>query len=493
MARAAMGTATGVASDGFNRVALFLVLLACYAYFPPRWADWNQNSRVDLTLAIVESATIRIDDYYENTGDYAVFGGHKYTDKAPGLSLVAVPVYSAFRVLARSSAARNLLDRVSHTEALGETLRPEGTGVRSDKVYFAAALYAVTFAGVSVPSALLGVLLYSFLAPLLPSAAARFRLLLAYGLATVAFPYSTVFYGHQTAAVLLFAAFERLHGIRWGTLGEGWLWTAGALCGLAVLIEFPALVPLLLLSLYAWRSVRRPLGLVRIVLGGAPFALALGWYNHSAFGSPFASSYRYLAIFPEISATGILGFSWPDAKALWGISFSPYRGLFFLSPFLLLAAPGFSHVLRDPAWRREGLLWLSIAVVQLALVSAWYDWRGGFAIGPRNLLVCLPFLIPPIAACMQAWSGRAWLRRSASALMILSFALVWVASVSGQSFPPIDVANPLTDFFWPKLLRGDVTRNLGMAIGLSSWYSLLPVLTAIGATLALVHRREGVT
>jgi hypothetical protein len=59
-----------------REVSLFLVLLFCYAYFQPKWADWNQNSRIDLTLALIEQRTVTIDRYYQNTGDYAYFNGH---------------------------------------------------------------------------------------------------------------------------------------------------------------------------------------------------------------------------------------------------------------------------------------------------------------------------------------------------------------------------------------------------------------------------------
>ncbi|HHS96963.1 MAG TPA: hypothetical protein ENK08_03565, partial [Chloroflexi bacterium] len=92
---------------------LFLILLICYAYFLPRWAEWNQNSRMDLTMALVEQGTFVIDDYYENTGDYAVYGGHVYTDKAPGTSFVGVPAYAAFRALARLPVVERLLQRAS--------------------------------------------------------------------------------------------------------------------------------------------------------------------------------------------------------------------------------------------------------------------------------------------------------------------------------------------------------------------------------------------
>jgi hypothetical protein len=61
-------------------VLLFITLLVGYTYTPPRWQDWNQNSRFDLTMAIVDQGTFRIDDYVSNTGDYALVDGHAYSD-----------------------------------------------------------------------------------------------------------------------------------------------------------------------------------------------------------------------------------------------------------------------------------------------------------------------------------------------------------------------------------------------------------------------------
>ncbi len=493
---------------------IFLVLLCCYGYFFPRWAEWNQNSRMDLTLAIVEQGTIRIDNYYENTGDYAVYDGHVYTDKAPGTSFLGVPAYFVFKSLAGMPFMRAVLHRLSASQALASTLREEGTGLLEQKVYFAAALYVTTFVTVSLPSALLGTLLYLFLGRLPPPHSprafsesphfprglplegggmrgGRVVLPLAYGLATIVFPYSTVFYGHQIAAALLFLAFFLLYRIRQHEISSGWLWGVGGLLGLAVLTEFPALVPLVILSLYALWFLERKWEVLKLGLGGLPFALLLGWYNATAFGSPFSSSYRYLGRFPEISNTGFLGFSQPSLEALWGVTLSPYRGLFFLSPFLLLVIPGFWCLLREREWRAEGILTLTIVLGQLLLISAWYDWRGGFAIGPRNLLLILPFVMIPVTFCFRVWGERFFLYALFCALVVLSFGLVWIASVSGQEFASISVANPLVGFYWPKFQAGDITRNLGMALGLSSWFSLLPLLVIVGGTLWILYRKFG--
>ncbi len=498
-----------------DRVCLvvFFMFLVCYTYFFPRWADWNQNSRLDLTLAIVEQGTFVIDDYYENTGDYAVYGGHVYTDKAPGTSFLGVPAYAVFRLLARVPVVDTLLQRLSAAEALQATLREGGTGLLEEKVRFAAALYFVTFWVVSLPSALLGALLYRFLGRILKGQFQRALLVLGYGLATVAFPYSTVFYGHQIAAALLFAAFYLAYRVRLGELSVNYLWGMGALLGLAVLTEFPALVAGGLLGLYVlWFIYQRlgfwgmVLGVGRLILAGLPFAFLLGFYNASCFGSPFASSYRYLGRFPEISSTGFLGFTAPSWEAFWGITFSPYRGLFFLSPFLLLAVPGFWYFVCERKWRLEGLLSTGLVVAHLLLISSWYDWRGGYAIGPRNLLLVLPYLVIAVAFFLRRLADSPTRLFAHSPLrlfaylcfglsLLLSFALVWVASTAGQDFSPVTVANPLVEFFWPKFVAGDITRNLGMALGLRAWWSLLPpvsiIAVAVGGLAWILRGKRG--
>ena len=461
---------------------LFLLLFFSYAYFFPRWADWNQNSRINLTLALIDQGSIAIDDYYHNTGDYAVFNGRIYTDKAPGLSFIGAIPYALYRAIMSLSWSELLLQRASHNAALNATLNPEGSGLLADKLYFAGALYFVTVLTISLPSALLGVALYRFLRRLLGDGILTVALVIAYGLGTVAFTYSSVFYGHQVGAVLLFICFYLLFRIRREELSDVYLWLVGVLVGLMVLVEFTSAIAAAFLGLYALFILRNKMAIYRIILGGLPFALILGWYNASAFGSPFASSYRYLGNFPEISNTGVLGFAGPRWDAFWGITFSPYRGLFFFSPFLLLALPGFWRLAGRhwPAYQAEFWLILSIVAGQFFLVSSWYDWRGGFAIGPRNLLLILPLLMVPVAI------GAAWLaKRRAGAILVwgllaVSVMIMSVASVSGQEFPPITVAHPLFEFLWPRFLAGDIARNLGMVLRLPAWYSLIPWLVIVG-------------
>ncbi|MBP6633988.1 MAG: hypothetical protein KA297_31540, partial [Kofleriaceae bacterium] len=78
--------------------ALLTLSLVAYAYFYQA-GGWNQNSRFDLTRALVERGTVRIDAYERNTGDESRRAGHMYSDKAPGVSLAAVPAWAAVRAV----------------------------------------------------------------------------------------------------------------------------------------------------------------------------------------------------------------------------------------------------------------------------------------------------------------------------------------------------------------------------------------------------------
>ena len=133
---------------------------------------------------------------------------------------------------------------------------------------------------------------------------------------------------------------------------------------------------------------------------------------------------------------------------------------------------------------------LAAVAAQLILISGWTDWKGGFAIGPRNLLLSLPFMMIPAAIALEAaWAHRV-LRWAAIGLIVISCLIIGIASVSGQDFAPIDIANPLVDFFLPKFQSGDITRNLGMFAGLPAHVSLLPIVILMGGLSLWMFRGE---
>jgi hypothetical protein len=455
---------------------LFILLLSCYAYFFPRWADWGQNSKLDLTLAIVDQGTFVIDDYYQNTGDYALYKGHHYLDKAPGTSFLGVPFYAVFKLIAGSSFMDQVVTKLGNNPAMAATLREGGTGLLRDKVYFAMALSFVTFFIVSVPSALLGVMLYRFLGRFTDNPYHQLLVVVAYGLASVAYPFSSILNGRQIVAVLTFVAFSLLYRHRRGELGPNSLWAVGFLMGWSAITDYPTGLILVGLFVYAFFAVGDKRHLLRVILAGVPPVLLTALYNLSCFDTPLPVGYFYSELYTDLHYTGFLSLSFPPSwQAVYGLTFSPFRGLFYLSPFLLLAVPGFWLMARDRSHRLE--FWLSLWIV---LSFFWFNsssamWWGGFSVGPAYLVPMVPYLTVPIIYVVQAYASRWWARFGFGLLFICSFLVTWIETIGGQSFPNL-TPNPLWVLSIPAVRTGDIARNWGMLLKLHGHASLIPLL-----------------
>jgi hypothetical protein len=458
---------------------LFGLLALSYLYILPRWADWNQNSRFNLVLALVNDGTVTIDRYVENTGDYAYYGGHYYSDKAPGLSLLGAPVYAVFRWLAPGPALERWQAAAQQSRALSETLRPDGTGLRPDKIAYFLGLVVTTAVTVAFPSALLGVLIFVVAADFVPDVRARLAIALLYGLATSAFPYANTFVGHQPSAFLLFAAFALLLAIRRRGWPRRWLMAVGLLLGYAAITEYPAALIGGVLAAYALWTLGRPLtSLALLALGGLPPLVALAVYDYAAFGTLLPIGYFHSALWSDVHSTGLVSLTYPRPEALWGITFGIHRGLFVLSPYLLFAAPGYWALWRRQELRAEWWVLAAAPLLFLLFNGSSAMWQGGFAIGPRYFLPALPFLaLVAGAGLYRAWR-HALFRPVIAVACGWSLVAVWAQTLGGQSFPDY-TPNPLVDLSLPRLASGDVARNLGMAAGLAGWASLLPLLAAL--------------
>lgn len=462
---------------------IFLILLACYAYFPPRWADWNQNSRLNLTLAIVDDASLRIDRFVANTGDYAKYEGHYYSDKAPGTSFLAVPVYALVRPVLHSAPVQGVIGRLSSSAAFGDTLREDGSGLAGEKVYFALVMMIVTFVTVALPAALLGVLVYRFLDIFALSVGWRASIALIYGLATPAFPYANTFVGHQQVAVLLFGAFFIAFLIGQRRLSQRWSLLAGLLLGWTLITEYPAALVIAAVGLYLLFALPDKRWIAGAVLAGVPPVILMMAYNFAIFGTVLPVGYKYSELWQAEHQSGFLSLAGPNSDALWGITFGVHRGLFFLAPVLLLGFPGFGAWLRRGAYRRELAVCVWAVFSFLLFNGSSVMWSGGFGVGPRYLVPMLPFLAIGIGAFIAQWGAAWWARAALIVTGGWSAFNVWVQTIGGQSFPQYQ-PNPLFEYSLPELAAGNIARNLSMAIDLSGWLSLTPLAMVLVAGVA---------
>jgi hypothetical protein len=468
-------------------VWLALLLLACYGYFFPRWADWGVNSKMDLTMAIVDQGSFAIDDYYHNTGDYALYKGHHYSDKAPGSSFLAVPFYAAFKAVASTSAVDVFIDRIANNPALANTLYKEGSGLLRDKVYFALALYVVTFCVMALPSALLGYLLYQFLGYLVQNRRSRALIVLLYGLGTVAFPYSQTFNGRQIAAVMTVASFYILFKLKRGELTSRYLWLVGLLMGYVVITDYPSVLILGALFLYAVSFLRDWRRLLPVILAGIPPVALMIFYNLSTFESLLPTGYKYSELYQDLHSQGFISITYPRLDAIYGLTFSPFRGLFFLSPALLLAIPGFVYWYRRGIYRAEWWVCAWAVSSTFLLYSSSIMWWGGFAVGPAYLAVMIPYMVLPFAFWLDGRDQSPWVWIVTVGLTVASILLVWAETIAGQSFPDL-TPNPLFALSLPALMAGDIARNAGMVLKLGGLLSLLPLALFALALLLTIFR-----
>lgn len=488
---------------GARRAAALLALLAflTYAYFHLHEGGWNENSRFALTYALTFDGTFRIDAYHEGvvpTKDKAVFGGHFYTEKAPGSSLWAVPACALHAGVSR-------LVGVPWSVPLSR--------------------YFTRLLALSLPAALFLLIFWRLAFALSGDLSASLWATAAYGLGTQALPYATVYTGHLLAGMFCFSAFVLAFGLRHGLLRRRL--SAAALAGLAlgwaVLTEYQTVLIGLVVLAYLVTGLRgrgeeagaaladpaaaggSPVGeaggekagwsrsraalLLATVLGGLGPMLFLAYYNWACFGSPFELGYKhvYQPLFRQYMAEGALSITHPRLTVLYGITISKYRGLFFVSPVLVLGLYGWWLMRRR--WRAEAAAVAAVVLVYFAFVSSIHvdQWDGGSAFGPRFLIPMIPFLALPTALAYRKQKPLFF------ALAAVSIAAQFMATAT-EPQPDESIMDPLFEVIVPRFLVSEFASvaNWGTLAGLWEPFSLLP-LYAAAAVLTVLIVREAVS
>ena len=107
-----------VSAQNLRRLApvLATVLLAWtwYGHFWPQLQTANESIRLYFVQAIIETGRPELDSVCVKHGivpvDRSEFGGHTYMDKAPGLSLLALPIYPELTRAAQTEVACAIRD-----------------------------------------------------------------------------------------------------------------------------------------------------------------------------------------------------------------------------------------------------------------------------------------------------------------------------------------------------------------------------------------------
>lgn len=408
-----------------------------YGYFYQA-GGWNQNSRFALVRAILESRTLQIDAYQLHTGDRAIWNGHYYSDKAPGASLMVVPVVEAARIASRAVGVSPLTFRGIAWTSYVATVASSGFFT----LIAALVIYALAFE-------------WGF------SRGAAIFAATGYALAGPAWCYATLFMGHGVAAGCLMLAYWAAFRVDRPSSRGGTAVVLGLALGWAVVTELQTAIPAgVIVAVALWRLFRNrradfwPLA-ARIAAGGACCAAVLLGYNYLAFDSPFHLGYASEEHFSEMRS-GFFGITTPEWWRVRELLIGSFRGLIPIWPLVVVMPAGLAMLAADARRRTPALVALFVGVYYLLLNASYFYWEGGWAYGPRQMMTALPFLA---IGLLPLWDAR-WpiLRAALAAGYAWGLALTLVV-VSTTPQPPASFKAPVSELMWPAFRDGDLSLN----------------------------------
>jgi hypothetical protein len=480
-----MARSAAPASRWHLPAALFaLVWLSCI-WFGSWPLNPNNATRLFAAIAIAETGRAEIDGFADLTIDKAKFGDHFYTDKAPGMTLMAVPFVALTNAI--TGERSDQMQRVAY-------------GMRFDPFMTLRLRVAVTFTA-ALLTALAAVALLDLGAGVTGSRSAGLVATLAYALGSPVWGWSTTLFGHApVAALLVIGCWAVWRGTLPETARRGrFALVAGLALGWALVIEYSALLTAIPIGAWAlWRTrdwaTRDRLRLYGIAAAAGVAALVpMIGYNLLAFGTPFRLGYSGVVGF-EGMKQGLFGLTYPKLDVLAEIVFGARRGMLWVAPAMILAPFGLYALIRTPATRDVGILAAAVAVTAFLYNAAYVYWDGGNSTGPRHAVPALGFLALGIGAL---WAGGDRWERGIAGLLLGASMAINLMIASTEIMAPAQFDDPLREYNWMQLFLPGVLRTLPNEFwGWTPWggfrlYLLLAAALAI--LLVLAWRKDRLT
>lgn len=369
------------------RHELLLIALVAVVALSPAYIDSTQDTtRLCLSHALVHGH-LTIQPCAGNTIDQASYDGRNYTDKAPGMSVLAIPAIAIVRLQFPDT----------HWKFEGD---PHLWAVRvlSGGLAFLFAVFAVGRISEGLRPGLGGAALVTF------------------GLGTLVAPLAATTFDPVTAGTLGFGAFllawSRRHAL------------AGLAAGLAICTNYTTGLIALVVAAYVLLAGARPLA--RYIIGAIPPLALLGAYDWAAFGSPFHLSYRYVAnSYASDQASGFFGIHVPSLHGMELVLASD-RGLLVVSPVVVAAAVGL--VLLARTHLAEALVCAALVVLFFIVNSGYFDPYGGISPGPRFFVPAIPFLALGLAPAFARFRIPTAVLAAVSIVGTTAVTLTWAAT-----------------------------------------------------------------
>jgi hypothetical protein len=248
-------------------------------------------------------------------------------------------------------------------------------------------------------------------------------LTLAYGLATMAWPYSKSLMSEATINVaILGCVYGAVSYVL--TCRRAWMAVAGISMGFAFITKPVACVIIPVLVMYVVGSAPSKRTIFDLGLAfGIPLAAFLSiqlWYNFIRYGTVLQFGYN--------TGPDSLGFGTPLYVGLWGLFASPGKSFFLYTPLSILGLASIGRFLKRH--RAEALLFMAVWIVYIVPHALWWGWAGDWAWGPRFLLVITPYIILPIGMFFETWAERSRVTKALAGILILFSFLMQFLGVS---------------------------------------------------------------
>jgi hypothetical protein len=181
---------------------------------------------------------------------------------------------------------------------------------------------------------------------------------------------------------------------------------AGIIIGIAITVRVSNILLVIPIFIYLILRSQTSKSFVLFFAGILPALSLLLLYNFLCFDNPFITGYYYDLLYDYTSVAST--FSTNPLIGLFGLLFSPGRGLFIYSPVLVLSIPGFYYFFKSN--KEEAILFILSFLVILLFYSTYTWWHGGLSYGPRFLTDVIPVFVLPIGKTLERFSSNKYFR-----------------------------------------------------------------------------------
>ena len=391
-------------------IFLFFLFFALYFFASPKIIHGSNDGAHFALLRNLDTGQIKLDDRlmpYTGYVNFAKYGEKRYSDRPPGMAILAAPFYFVAKGLSRvfpfELNSREMESSISGMQENNQDIFPArsfGIGiVHLVPILLSAATISILF-----------LFLCLYTTRVWPS----FVLASLFGLGTLFAKYATVFLSHNVSVFLTMVVIWLLFRIKkLDSHKKPWEYAVLGFClGFMALFEYQMAilglgVLIIIISFGCRRFFGIPLGqwingaVLCFLAWGAVPVLAMACYQYFLFDNPLSTTYSYHGFYLYMhTLAGV--FSGNIIEGLQGLLIQPYRnGLFLVSPFILIGIIGAMMTLKRH--RTEKAFLLLIAVVHILIISSYIEWHGG-SFYPRYIIwSALLLYLAGALWCLETW------------------------------------------------------------------------------------------